>query len=56
MNIFEIYKKKIIKFITDEASKGNLESGDVLKNINVYTPPENLNYDLSRPIISSSSY
>ena len=47
MNIFEIYKKKIIKFITDEASKGNLESGDVLKNINVDTPPENLNYDLS---------
>ena len=47
MNIFEIYKKKIIKFITDEASKGNLESGDVLKNINVDTPPENLNYDIS---------
>ena len=47
MNIFEIYKKKIIKFITDETSKGNLESGDVLKNINVDTPPENLNYDLS---------
>ncbi|MDC3185431.1 arginine--tRNA ligase [Candidatus Pelagibacter sp.] len=47
MNIFEIYKKKIIKFITDEASKGNLERGDVLKNINVDTPPENLNYDLS---------
>ena len=47
MNIFEIYKKKIIKFITDEASKGNLESGEVLKNINVDTPPENLNYDLS---------
>ena len=47
MNIFEIYKKKIIKFITDEASKGNLESGDMLKNINVDTPPENLNYDLS---------
>ena len=47
MNIFEIYKKKIIKFITDEASKGNLESGDVLENINVDTPPENLNYDLS---------
>ena len=40
-------KKKIIKFITDETSKGNLESGDVLKNINVDTPPENLNYDLS---------
>ena len=47
MNIFEIYKKKIIKFITDETSKGNLESDDVLKNINVDTPPENLNYDLS---------
>ena len=47
MNIFEIYKKKIIKFITNETSKGNLESGDVLKNINVDTPPENLNYDLS---------
>ena len=47
MNIFEIYKNKIIKFITDETSKGNLESGDVLKNINVDTPPENLNYDLS---------
>ena len=47
MNIFETYKKKIIKFITDETSKGNLESGDVLKNINVDTPPENLNYDLS---------
>ena len=47
MNIFEIYKKKIIKFITDETSKGNLESGDVLENINVDTPPENLNYDLS---------
>ncbi len=47
MNIFEIYKKKIIKFITDETFKGNLESGDVLENINVDTPPENLNYDLS---------
>ncbi len=47
MNIFENYLKKINKIILENKVFLNLENIESLTNVNLESPPEPFNYDLS---------